>query len=185
MGIKYPLQDMFNFKSIISTTASVIAATLAVTFSSPALAGNGCDSVKSFAQSLEQVSSQKPVVECYEQPPVQTPSREGAEVFIYLAALLAGSWGLVAILNMNKTQVQDWDYGFSSELTQTSTTPSPIIWWEEEIFNPSDINWIEESPIQWEDDLDISTIEWEDLDILDIRWENEELSSIIWWEELI
>lgn len=102
MGIKCPLQDMFNFKSLVSS-ASVIASALVIGFSSPALAGTECNSVKEFAQSIEQISGQKATVECYEQKPTpaQAPSREGAEVFIYLAALLAGSWGLVAVLNMN------------------------------------------------------------------------------------
>lgn len=88
---------MFNFKSV-SVVASVCIA-----FSSPALAGS-CDSVKQFAQAIEQTSGQKPIVECYEQEQktVQTPSHEGAEVFLTLAALLAGGWGVVAALNMNK-----------------------------------------------------------------------------------
>ena len=177
---------MFNFKSLVSTV-SVIAATLAVSFSAPALAGNGCNNVKDFAQEIEQVSKQKATVECLEQEkaPAQVPSHEGTEVFIYLAALLVGSWGLVAVLNMNKSNSNsDWDYGFTSVEPIPIIDSSPIIWWEEEIFNPSDLNWEDESPIQWED-LDISTIEWEDLDISDIRWEDEDLSSIIWWEELI
>ena len=104
MGIKYPLQDMFNFKSLIAG-ASVVASALVIGFSAPALAGS-CDSVKQFAQSLEQTSGQKPIVECYEQKTVraQVPSHEGAEVFISLAALLAGGWGVVAALNMNKIE---------------------------------------------------------------------------------
>ena len=101
MGIKYPLQDMFNFKSLIAG-ASVVASAL-FGFSSPALS---CDSVKEFAQAIEQTSGQKPIVECYEQKTVraQVPSHEGAEVFISLAALLAGGWGVVAALNMNKIE---------------------------------------------------------------------------------
>lgn len=107
MGIKYPLQDMFNFKSLIAAIS--VAAALTV-FSTPARAGS-CDSVKEFAQAIEQTSGQKPIVECYEQEltpvPTQTPSREGDAVFLSLAALLAGGGLLIAILNLNKTPVQD------------------------------------------------------------------------------
>ena len=175
---------MFNFKSF----ASVIASALVIGFSSPALAGTECNSVKEFAQSIEQISGQKTTVECYEQfsVPVQTPSQEGANVFLSLAALLAGGWGLVAVLNMNKTQIKDWDYSCSMEPIPTINS-SPNIQWEEEIFNLNDINWNDESSIRWEDDLNTSTIKWENLDISDICWDakEEDLSSIIWWEDLI
>lgn len=174
---------MFNFKSF----ASVIASALVIGFSSPALAGS-CDSVKEFAQEIEQISGKPTTVECYEQEPTpaQVPSREGAEVFLSMAALLAGGGLLRGILYSNKTQVKDWDYGFSSEPT---STPTPIVWWEEEeAIISSESNWTDEFPIEWED-LDISTIEWNDLDISDlsdIQWNDEEgLSSIIWWEDLI
>lgn len=95
---------MFNFKSIVSA-ASVVASALVIGFSAPALAGS-CDSVKEFAQSLEQTSGQKPIVECYEQKtvPAQVPSHEGVSIFLSLAALLAGGWGVVAALNMNKIE---------------------------------------------------------------------------------
>lgn len=77
---------------------------------------------------------------------------------------------------MNKSNSNsDWDYGFTSVEHIPTIDSSPIIWWEEEIFNPSDFNWEDECPIQWED-LDISDIQWDD---------EEDLSSIIWWEELI
>lgn len=181
MGIKCPLQDMF--KGLISA-ASVVASALVISFSSPALAGS-CDSIKEFAQSLEQINGQKATVECYEQEqepiPVQAPSQEGAEVFISLAALLAGGWGLIAILSMSKSQPQDWDYGFSpKEPTPPTSTSSSIIWWEE-VFNPSDLNW---------EDLDTSTIEWNELDISDIQWDDDiEIEwddlSPIQWDDLI
>lgn len=174
---------MSFIKSLIAG-ASIVATALTISFSAPALAGNGCDSIKSFAQSLEQTSSQKTTVECYEQElapvPAQVPSHKGAEVFISLAALLAGGWGLVAALSMNKTQVEEWDYGFSSEPTPIPN-PSPIIWWEKEIFNPNDLNWEDESPIRWED-LDTSTIEWNELDISDIQWNDDD--DKIEWEDL-
>ena len=195
MGIKCPLQDMF--KGLISA-ASVVATALTIGFSAgfsaPALAGS-CDSVKDFAQSLEQATGQKPVVECYEQEqksaPSQTSSDEGSNMFLSLAALLAGGWGFIAILNMSKSQPQDWDYGFSpKEPAPATITSSPIIWWEEEIFNPSDLNWVDESSTFWWEDLETSTIEWNDMDISDIQWnDDEEIEwddlSPIQWDDLI
>lgn len=187
MGIKCPLQDMF--KGLISA-ASVVATALTIGFSAgfsaPALAGTECDSVKAFAQSLEQISGKPTTVECYEkeleQESVPAPSREGAEVFLSLAALLAGGWGLVAALSMSKSQPQDWDYGFSpKEPAPPTSTSSSIIWWEE-VFNPSDLNW---------EDLNTSTIEWNELDISDIQWNDDDIEiewddlSPIQWDDLI